>query len=303
MKYVTPTDGIDKPSIRLNRNTKLEFIFPDGESREDFLRLLDHLRRLGPFSGFDSYYEIGKQLEETKNYTIKTVHAWDGLKDRQVRIYDIRLLMNDFKQLMNLYIEIQLLRRLRHPRIIIFHEVFESAKLLHLVFEAPTFGNLSENIGSLRAKGVEEKIQVMIELVEALSYIHDHNIVHRDLHPKNISVMAIQPILVCKVGGFEFATHIDLAEGSKKVWTPGYQAPEIFGDEDIGKNYTFGSDVFSLGCIFFMILTHKEVFSSHRKSRIAKKNKEGQSKLSPLIADPSIPKKGIIFFSLTELSK
>ena len=84
-------------------------------------------------------------------------------------------------------------------------------------------------------------------LISGLTYIHDHNIIHRDLHPNNIFLDAdLNP----KIGDFGMSVNTEINQEnetlSSDLGVKLYKPPE--------KIYTTKSDVYSMGLIFFEIL-------------------------------------------------
>lgn len=86
-------------------------------------------------------------------------------------------------------------------------------------------------------------------ILAGIKHVHDKNMAHRDLKMENI---LLDENFVIKVADFGTAKAAD-DEGNLKthIGTPGYMAPEVAS----GKYNAFAADVFSLGCVLFMILT------------------------------------------------
>ena len=103
---------------------------------------------------------------------------------------------------------------------------------------------------------LEEKKNICKEIVNGLINIHDNEILHRDLKLTNILVDSNNEI---KITDFGLAVSIYDVD-KEEVGTYGYIAPEIFDGED----YTFKSDLYSLGIIFL------EIFKKHTTRTAAK---------------------------------
>lgn len=93
---------------------------------------------------------------------------------------------------------------------------------------------------------IGDALRVMTAICEAVDYAHRHGIIHRDIKPENIMVDSEQNVFVMDFG---------LAERNPRegeiAGTPGYLAPEIAE----GKGATRQSDIYSLGALFYSLLT------------------------------------------------
>jgi len=84
--------------------------------------------------------------------------------------------------------EISILRRVKHKRIIRLYDVFETKKHINLVFEYMGGGTLMQRIKERESKVFSEEttLHIFTRLMEAIAYLHNLNIVHRDLKLDNI---------------------------------------------------------------------------------------------------------------------
>ncbi|RVE76082.1 hypothetical protein OJAV_G00005190 [Oryzias javanicus] len=146
--------------------------------------------------------------------------------------------------------EVAVLRRVKHPNIIMLVEEMDTPSELCLVMELVKGGDLFDAITS-SAKYTERDARMMVyNLAGALKYLHSMNIVHRDIKPENLLVFEHHDgTKSLKLGDFGLAT---LVEGPLYTvcGTPTYVAPEIIAE--IG--YGLKVDIWAAGVIAYILL-------------------------------------------------
>lgn len=120
--------------------------------------------------------------------------------------------------------------------------------------EYAPFGTLDEYLagGTLDEENART---VARQVLEATQFLHERNVIHRDITPMNTFVFARAPGLYCKLGDFGLAKEVSLGSmPSEAVGTPAYAAPEVFN----GKQYDHKVDIYSCGVLIFRLLTGDE---------------------------------------------
>ena len=155
--------------------------------------------------------------------------------------------------------EISIAAQLRHPHIVPLYDSGETGGQLYFVMPFLEGESLR---GRLQREGrlpVDEASRLAREVADALSYAHGKGVVHRDIKPENILIESGHAV----VSDFGIARAVEAAGGSTLtgtgtvVGTPAYMSPEqAAGDEPIEGR----SDVYSLGCVLFEMLTGKPPF-------------------------------------------
>mmetsp|Transcript_113065 Transcript_113065/g.314687 ORF Transcript_113065/g.314687 Transcript_113065/m.314687 type:complete len:508 (+) Transcript_113065:75-1598(+) len=168
--------------------------------------------------------------------------------------------MMDTKERNEAVKEALVLKKLAHPNIIQFQEVFMTRKgRLCIVMDYADGGDLHTAIQ--KQKGVllpEEKIvEWFVQICFALLHVHDRKVLHRDLKTHNIFLMASGQI---KLGDFGIARVLETMQGYAKtmVGTPYYLSPEIIQE----RPYAYKSDVWSCGIVLYEMATLKHPFDA-----------------------------------------
>ena len=147
---------------------------------------------------------------------------------------------------------------LDHPNVM---RVFPDAQRSHLYMVMEWCeGRLLRDILSEKGKLPPERaIKITLGILKALDYIHNHGVIHRDLKPENIMVDDQDNIKLIDFG-------IALREGAKRLTFVGFTqalgTPEYISPEQVkGKRGDARSDLYSLGIMFYEMLSGKTPFS------------------------------------------
>ncbi|ETW00409.1 CMGC/CDKL protein kinase, variant 2 [Aphanomyces invadans] len=152
--------------------------------------------------------------------------------------------------------EIRILKQLKHENIVNLIEVFRRKGKLYLVFEYVEKTILEEI--EKNPEGLDPAVirSLMWQLVRAIQFCHQNNIIHRDIKPENLLVSKNGVLKLCDFG---FARTL-AAAGAKYtdyVSTRWYRAPELLvGDVSYGK----AVDIWAVGCMFAEITTGLPLF-------------------------------------------
>jgi len=182
--------------------------------------------------------------------------------------------------------EVRLLASLQHPYIIRYYESILIEGFLCIVMEYAKNGDLSDMIKDAKCQRkhlhISFSLQVFTQICLALKYMHENHILHRDIKASNIFVMDDR---VC-VGDFGVSRSLENtnAFAQTAIGTPFYIAPEICQ----GKLYNWSSDVWSLGCLMYQMLTDEVPFQSSDFSVLMKRITSCEYTPLPDSIDPEI---------------
>ena len=166
----------------------------------------------------------------------------------------------------------RLLARLNHPNLVRVFDLAYDAEidLLYYVMDLVLYEDgEAHTLADIEQGSADEAhlAQWFAELCQALAYIHAEGIVHRDIKLNNILLapgrrVVLSDFGISKVLGNKLRTEIDVsrtmtvtadavADGKLIMGTKGYMAPEVLRGEAV----TPAADVYSLGIVFFKLLT------------------------------------------------
>jgi serine/threonine-protein kinase len=153
--------------------------------------------------------------------------------------------------------------RITHPNVAAIYDFGESGEVVYLAMELVEGESLAALLEREHGMPEERAIRIALQVADALSAAHDLGIVHRDLKPDNImvahsrdgrDVVKVVDFGIAKAtkGGRQTVTRTGFVVG-----TPAYMSPEqILGDKLDGR-----SDLYSLGCILYEMLTGERAFA------------------------------------------
>lgn len=146
--------------------------------------------------------------------------------------------------------EAELSGRLSHPSIISIYDVGEDYDLTYMAMELLEGKDLEGFCSKDSLLPLAKVLHIVSETADALDYAHKRGVIHRDIKPANIMLLKNGRI---KVTDFGIAKAVSSSETKTGVilGTPNYMSPEQIN----GRTVDGRSDVFSLGVLFFQLLT------------------------------------------------
>ncbi len=158
------------------------------------------------------------------------------------------------------YDELLLLKSVQHPHIVSLRDWFESKHKFYIVTQLATGGELFDRICDYGRFTESDAANTMVDILEAVDYLHNIDIVHRDLKPENLLYLTKDPKSELVLADFGIAKKL---ETENEVLTSmagsfGYAAPEVLKGVGHGKP----CDVWSIGVIAYTILCGYSPFRS-----------------------------------------
>jgi serine/threonine-protein kinase len=168
--------------------------------------------------------------------------------------------------------EIRMAAGLTHPHILPVFDSGESEGLLFYVMPSMAGQSLRERMDRERMLPLDESLRIVREVASALDYAHRHGIIHRDIKPENILMhdgsalvadFGIGKVLSATSGATGAITQTGFALG-----TPAYMSPEqASAESDVDGR----SDLYSLGCVLYEMLTGEQPFTGPNAQAIITK--------------------------------
>ncbi|XP_078612251.1 peripheral plasma membrane protein CASK-like isoform X4 [Branchiostoma floridae x Branchiostoma japonicum] len=178
--------------------------------------------------------------------------------------------------------EASICHMLKHPHIVELLETYSSDGMLYMVFEFMDGADLCFEIVKRASAGFVYSEAVsshyMRQILEALRYCHDNNIVHRDMKPHCVLLATKENSAPLKIGGFGVATNVpdNAFVSGGRVGTPHFMAPEIVRRDPYGKPV----DVWSVGVMLYILLSGNLPFNG-TKDRLFDAIVKGRYHMNP----------------------
>lgn len=167
--------------------------------------------------------------------------------------------------------EVSIMARLVHPNIIRFYRMGNYDGCPYILMDYVYGINIEEYIITKGRPDLKTLLNVMEQTASAVSEIHEHGIIHRDIKPKNLMIeLGTGNVKLTDFGIAVFETEDpSITRDGFIVGTPLYMAPELFS----GSAATVASDVYSFGVTFYQFAsgsppftakTNTELFDMHK---------------------------------------
>ena len=195
--------------------------------------------------------------------------GYDTILDRNVAIKVLRGdLAGDEKFVRRFQREALSASSLAHPSIVEMYDVGVDDGLYFIVMEyvdGKTIKQLIKKRGNLT---LSEAIDIMLQLTDGMSHAHDSYIIHRDLKPQNIMIKDDGQIKITDFGIAMALNSTQLTQTNSVMGSVHYLPPE----QASGKGSTIKSDIYSMGIIFYELLSGSLPFRGDNAVEIALKH-------------------------------
>ena len=227
---------------------------PKQQQREREWQQRQRLKEIVALEDFDGhsntdFYGFGKVLGQGSFGKVRL--AWHRLAGCKVAVKSYeKSKMKEPQHWKRVQQEIKLMERLNHPYVIRMLEMIDSPKRIHIIMEYAGGGNLCSYVKSRKKLSEPESRRIFIQILLATEYMHDNNIIHRDVKLENVLFDHARDM---KLVDFGFSVEVKDPNKRLKVFcgTPSYMSPEIVQRKEyLGRPV----DVWSLGVLLYACL-------------------------------------------------
>ena len=195
--------------------------------------------------------------------------GYDTILDRNVAIKVLRGdLSNDEKFVRRFQREALSASSLAHQNIVEMYDVGEDDGVYYIVMEYVDGKTLKQLLKKRGTLTLSEAIDIMSQLTDGMAHAHDSYIIHRDLKPQNIMIKDDGQIKITDFGIAMALNSTQLTQTNSVMGSVHYLPPE----QASGKGCTIKSDIYSMGIIFYELLTGSLPFRGDNAVEIAHKH-------------------------------
>ncbi|MBW2335113.1 MAG: CHASE2 domain-containing protein, partial [Deltaproteobacteria bacterium] len=170
-------------------------------------------------------------------------------------------------------------------RFFTIHDIGEDYDLTYMAMEFLDGDDLDQYCKKGSLLPMRKILDIIAETADALEYAHNNNVIHRDIKPANIMLLKIGKV---KVTDFGIAKSMSASKTRSGIilGTPNYMAPE----QIMGRQIDARSDIFSLGVVFFQLLTGELPFTGDNMNslfyKITQEKHPSPHTLNPKVIKP-----------------
>jgi len=216
----------------------------------------------------------GRDPKINRLLAIKTIRFSDEFEDDQLKEIKERF-----------FTEAELAGKLTHPGIVAIHDIGEDYDLTYMAMEFLDGEDLEKYCKKGSLLPIRKLLDIIAETADALEYAHNNGVIHRDIKPANIMLLKNGRV---KVTDFGIAKSMSASKTRSGIilGTPNYMAPE----QIMGRQIDARSDIFSLGVVFFQLLTGDLPFRGDNLNslfyKVTQVKHPSPSKINPKVIKP-----------------
>ena len=238
----------------------------------------------------DGRFRIVRKLGEGGMSVVFAAHDTARNAPVAVKVLSERATSSFIEDVIRFKREVELVSKLDHANIVKMYGAGDFGDTPYLVTELLDGQSLSDFISVRQIFSRSDALKIMLQIAEGLSYVHANGIVHRDLKPGNIMVRWADGMPSIKLLDFGLSLILELGQitdEAEVVGTFAYMSPEATGI--VNKRVDERSDLYSLGVIFYQLITGETPFKGRDVSTILHQHvtvvPEPPSRLNPDVVE------------------
>ncbi len=192
--------------------------------------------------------------------------GFDPVLDREVAI---KLMLTDFNEdteqmRPRFYREARAAAKLNHRNIVTIFEFAEESNIPYIVMEFLRGTPLGGRMNGTPPLSIDDKLNIVAQLCDGLSYAHEQGVVHRDVKPDNVFILEDGSVKLLDFGIAKL-TSSNLTRQGDVLGSASYMSPEQVGGSD---SVDGRADVFSTGVMLYELLTGHKPFEANAPTAV-----------------------------------
>eukprot|EP00581_Thalassiosira_minuscula_P012917 CAMPEP_0183719730 /NCGR_PEP_ID=MMETSP0737-20130205/12546_1 /TAXON_ID=385413 /ORGANISM="Thalassiosira miniscula, Strain CCMP1093" /LENGTH=712 /DNA_ID=CAMNT_0025949467 /DNA_START=136 /DNA_END=2274 /DNA_ORIENTATION=+ len=198
---------------------------------------------------FESLYKLESKLQEGVSAMV-----WQGSSRKTDKLYAIKTIQREnLTQAEDAAVlnEVSILKSLRHKHIVPLLDFFEQPDCYYLVMKKCDGGDVLDRVASIEQYSEKDACQLSLGLLQAVHFMHERGIAHRDLKPQNLLLDSNDDNTSVKVCDFGYAKRVHMPKSLTTLCgSLHYVAPELLKNHP----YDQSADIWSVGVIVYFLL-------------------------------------------------
>jgi len=174
--------------------------------------------------------------------------------------------------------------RLSHPNLVNIFDVGEDNGIHYIVMEYIEGRTLRDVISEQRSLSPSQAVNIAAMVCDGLEHAHSRGLIHRDIKPHNILVTNDGNVKIADFGIARVVSTSTITYGTNIMGSVYYISPEQAKGETTGPE----TDIYSLGCVLYEMVTGKPIFDGDSPITVALKHVH-EEPISPRVLNPAIP--------------
>jgi eukaryotic-like serine/threonine-protein kinase len=279
---------MDPNETLVDKGVKPENAATGGEAPQAQVVDIDVIRKDLPM--YEVHSEIGRGA---------TGIVYEGLHKKLDRLVAIKIIRPQFFKsssiLTSFRKEAQLIARVKHENIASLYDFIEVDGRYYIIMEKISGMSLDDMIKNWNISE-KETLVIMLGILEGIRHSHNKGILHLDLKPSNIILNEYGDPVIVDFGMSHFSLSGEKINSGKMTGTPYFMAPEQYsGHLD---RISFRTDIYTLGVLFYQLLTRSLPFTGKTFQEIRKKVLDEEPKKLTLIIPKLSPSLEVIVLKM-----